>query len=663
MKNCNTQYKVLFCFSWIVLYFIFPSWISLHTIFLGKSLINVSYPVARALAIFGLTLYFSISVYLINRYFNNIIVNKHLIIRINDWPKCIKDNLWLIAVCCLSAVLHIYPLSLVLVTTGGGELPYLYQPLKIYDVLNSYWHGLFNVPVQYLFWSIIVLIILLTKQNKLINTVSNYITAWFSKYKSNNVIKLFFITLMFSIFCLYSYLFPYYSRVESVQLVRYPPVSKLIYLINYFAFGVSFIGPRIIQLILYLMGAVYLYRTIQLFRVKETALLGATIYLFSPIIFSYASRAAYASGTVFFIILISFYFLRFIKYADNRDLLLTTYFIGIGFLYKRVLLLMFIICFAYLILSVIKKRDQYAIIHFKILLLSLVPILPWLKIAPSMYFPVWTNLITFNELIEYFVMIQSQISLIIFLMLISALVYAVVTIKTDLSKYFGLLFIAYYFFFTLTEQGDVNHRYVMALYPAIVVFLAQFLFAITQRIRWKHTFKLFLLLLTVYLVIICLIPRSSSNITTFKYKDFESQYYSVDKVADWIGEKAGKNEKILVLFMQNYDFYLKRVYKDKDEINPDRFIVLADVVSKELLYNQQNLRKYCYDEKVSYIVIPFGPRNYLPSEIFAERKEIISNFIEHVGMGNEFDEVAKFSLDDNYLLIFKPRGTSEYLRE
>jgi hypothetical protein len=53
----------------------------------------------------------------------------------------------------------------------------------------------------------------------------------------------------------------------------------------------------------------------------------------------------------------------------------------------------------------------------------------------------------------------------------------------------------------------------------------------------------------------------------------------------------------------------------------------------------------------------------LPSEYFTEKKEIIANFIEHVGMGNEFVEVAKFSLDDNYIFLFKPGGTPDYLRE
>jgi 4-amino-4-deoxy-L-arabinose transferase-like glycosyltransferase len=153
------------------------------------------------------------------------------------------------------------------------------------------------------------------------------------------------------LFSIYAQFFPYYSFNESIQLVRYPPVSRFLNLTIYFAFGVSHTGPRILQFTFYLLSAVYLYRTILLFREKETALLGATIYLFSPILYSYAFTASLASGTVFFSILTSFYFLRFIKDEDDRDLILATFFIGTGFLYKRGLLIMFFVCFTYLLLN------------------------------------------------------------------------------------------------------------------------------------------------------------------------------------------------------------------------------------------------------------------------------------------------------------------------
>jgi hypothetical protein len=413
-------------------------------------------------------------------------------------------------------------------------------------------------------------------------------------------------------------------------------------------------GPRIVQLMFYILSAVYLYRTIHLFHEKEKALLGATIYLFSPIIFSFASQAALETGVVFCIILISYYFLRFIKYEDNRDLILTTFFIGIGFLYKRGALVMFFVCFAYLMLSRIKKRDWKSIIHFKVLLLSLVPILPWMKIGPSVP-PVWSNLLIFDELITFSLMLQSQMSVLIFISFSFSLVFILLTKRDDLSLFFGLLFIVYYFLFTVMLFGKFNHRYAMALYPAIAVFLALAVFSITRRIRWRHAFKLVGSVLIIFLIVISLVPRSNSNLTTYKYKDFETQYFPIDEATDWIKDRTENKDKILVLYLSFYKFYVDKIYPDKNLKQQREFIFYSfgrDV--KEIIYPLQNLMKFSNAEKISYIMFPFSPNNSLTSsESNIEQMELTKYLKEN--MDNKFEKVAKFNLEDNYLFIYKAR--------
>lgn len=648
-KNYIFQYKVLFNLSWICLYLIFPAWINSHIFFTSK--FPVSEPFARSLVILAFTIYFSISAFLINRYFNTLTVGKPVIIKINDWSKHIKNNIWLFILCCLSVVLHIYPLSLVFITMGGGETTYLEQVLWIYDSLNSYWHRLFDFPPQYLFWSVIILIILAIKQKRMISFISNYIRDRFSLYESSNLRTLLYISTLFVIFSMYSYLFPFYYSYEQLHLLRYPPVYKFIYLISYYATGFSYTGPRIVQLILYILSAVYIYRTIWLFREKETALLGASIYLFSPLIFSYASRSAIESGAVFFMILISFHFLRFIKEKDIRDLIMTSYLIGIGFLYKQPVLVMFIICFAYLIFSRIKKGDWHSTIHFKILLLSLIFILPFFMIGRregmDYYAPVVSKLIAIDSL---FLVIQSQLSVILSFLLLFSILF--VLFKRDhLSLFFGFYFIVYYLFFTLSFHA-ASQRYSMALYPAIVVLLAQFIFSVTQRFRYKHFFKISFAILTVYLIFLCLVPRTSANLISFKYKDFEGQYFPVDKATDWIKNRTGNNEKILSLYMADYEFYVDRIYADTSGINKDRFIHYKLGASDGSIYPIENLKKYCYAKRISYIMFQFGPNNSASNSKAGKRVSKEVNYLkEHEG--NELIEVAKFNHEDNYILIYK----------
>lgn len=646
--------------SWIILYLIFPAWISSHLIFTDR-VPNMSYPLARSLVLLGFITYFAISAYLTNIFLNSLTIDTPLIIKIHDWDKYIKGNIGLVFICCISIILHLFTLFSVVVVTGGGEIPYVRQTVFIYDSLNSFWNGLLDIPVTYFFWSMVVLSILLLKQKKITSFISDYTKMLLSTDKTVHLNKVLFIFSMFIFFNFYSRLFPYYSWDESLTLLRYPPVSKFLYLITYSGFGVSHIGPRIIQLIFYILSAVYLYKTIYLFHEKETALTGATIYLFSPLIFSYSSRAALESGVVFFIILIGYYFLRFMRYGENRDLILTAYFIGIGFLYKQVILIMFFACFTYLFLSKIINRDRSSFIHFKILLLSLIQIIPFFMIGKmggiNFYKPEWTSLISPDKFIAYFSMIQSQTSWIIFILFLFSAGFIISTRRDSLSLFFGFLFMGYYLFYIMSGAGTINHRYSMAIYPAIAVFLAQSIFYITQKIRWKNTYKVVFSILTIYLVAICLIPRSSSSLITFKYRDFESQYYPVDKATDWIRNGTKNTEKILSLFMPDYEFYVNRIYVYKSEINPKRFLYADDGMSRELTYSIQNLKKYCSANKISYIIFPYSPKNSLPSigsyKVMAEMTESLKE-----NAGGEFTEVAMFSSDDNYIVVFKMRANA-----
>lgn len=640
-KNFAFHYTVLFSLTWLCLYLIFPAWISLHTIFQGRDFLDLNNPVARSLVILGFIIYFIISAFIINRYFNALTVDKPVIIKITDWFNYIKNNLWLTIFCCLAVIFHIHSFYLV-------DVAFLRQGLWMYDFSDSLWHRLFNFPIQYSFWSFVILLLLLIKQKRMINFVSNFISSISSAYKSNNFVKLAFILIMFGLFYVYSYLFPY-SMEDSLQLLRFPPVSHYLYLVTYYAFGISHIAPRILQFIFYIFSAVYLYRTILLFREKETALLGATIYLFSPVIFFYASLTFLESGTTFFMILISFYFLKFIKEKDNRDLILTTYFIGIGFMYSRIVLVVLIVCFAYLIFSRIKNRDWHSFIHFKILLLSLITVLPFFMIGVrdglNFYGPALSNMLSFDYL---YMVIQSQLSFILSFMLLFSIILIFFTKKDDLSLYYGLYFIAYYVFLTLKLHIAIQ-RYSLALYPAIAVLLAQSIFSIIQRVKWKHIYKLVLTVLTIYLIFLCLVPRSGTNLITFKYEAFETQYFPIDKAVDWISNMTNNDDKVLSLFTPwNFQFYIERIYSDKGRLNQSRFIYYYPVMDNKLIYPIENLKRFCDSEKISYIMFPYGPK--IEPHSMGASKDI--KYLEE-NINDGFIEVKKFSHEDNYILIYK----------
>jgi hypothetical protein len=193
----------------------------------------------------------------------------------------------------------------------------------------------------------------------------------------------------------------------------------------------------------------------------------------------------------------------------------------------------------------------------------------------------------------------------------------------------------------------------IALYPSIAVFLSLFVSRIAKKTRWKHAFTLLSLILTFYLVFISIVPRSFSNLTTWRYRDFETQYFAVDKATDWIKNETDRDAKILVLYLISYKLYLERIYPDRKDIGQKEFIFRDpgyDV--KKIIYPLQNLRKYCEEHNISYIMFPYGPNNLLPNaRPLVETMEMTRYLFEN--MDDYYEKMATFSFDDNFILIYK----------
>jgi hypothetical protein len=383
------------------------------------------------------------AVYIMSRWFNDLPSSKPVIIFPKDIALHIKNNSWLFIVCCVAGILHIYPLFYPILIIGD-ETQHLHAGLWIYEHIDVSWHKLFQIA----FWAMIVLLLLIGKFKKAddrnVNR-SNHISG----LTTNSSMKYFliFLFILFSV----GYFLLLRNITYFTEFLRYPHLIKFLYHIVYSGFGITHLGPRVLQLVFYLLGAVYLYRTIMLFSSRESALTGATIYLFFPVMFAYAKLAEVGCGTVFFIILISFHFLRFIKQGDNRDILLTSFFIGTGFMYKLHIFVMFFVCILYLIARNIISKDENFKSNIKVMLVSLIPIMPWMIISKLYswrnYKIIWSNFKPFEgKVYTFFLHFPLDISWALFSLFLFSIIFVLAAKRNALSLLFGLLFVAFYFF-------------------------------------------------------------------------------------------------------------------------------------------------------------------------------------------------------------------------
>lgn len=603
----------MFYLTWILSYILYPAW---------ALPINTTW---RFFVFSGLIIYFSIAGCLIGKFLDRCTVNKSFIRKPNDVLKYLKENLWFLIACLVAIILNVI-FMISPIRNFGDEALHLQGGLWVYDYLGRQWHEFLKI---FIYGLIIICFILVIKKN---------IASSFLNLKKIKGIPEKFIILGFICF-LFLYFFIFRNINYESLLVRYPPVSKYLYLISYLIGGITHYGPRTVQLIFYLLTAVYIYRIINLYFDKNISLFGASIYLFSPLSFYFAHTAEIASGLAFFITVISFHFLRYLKVEDFRDLILTSFLIGIGFLYKRDVSLMFFVCTIYIILYGRIKRRERLKREIQILSLSLLSIIPWMIIDRFFtwrkYSIHWSHLFSVDTAFKYLLLLKIQLWEFLFLLFLFSLILHLITKRDNLNLFLGLLFISFYLFYTLdyTAKYEV-HRFDLVFYPLISIILSQFMDTIGKRVRWRHFYILSFTFLIIYLLVLNLNgPLRNTRLFEVRTLKFPSK-----EAIKWIKNNINENEKILTLRILPAKFYI-----DKLNIKTDKVVVLWYVISE--IDSIEGLKDFCVKNKITHIMFPYSFKRPYSNERLARYLKENKN--------EEFGEVAKFELDGNYIYIYK----------
>jgi len=190
---------------------------------------------------------------------------------------------------------------------------------------------------------------------------------WYGKIlarKKEKINKILFFSLLFLIFLAYFFIVNHFaSVVHSAQfgdlavkqshfawLVRFPPIGTILSSFTYL-FGYSIFVVRLLQTIFYFLSGIVLYKLVLLFRPKTIAFFASAFFLLSPGYFEYGHMAYMEPGLVFFILLSSYFFLKYLK-SDNALMgIISSFFIFIGFYYKDPLIFLFPIFWIVLLFS------------------------------------------------------------------------------------------------------------------------------------------------------------------------------------------------------------------------------------------------------------------------------------------------------------------------
>ena len=96
----------------------------------------------------------------------------------------------------------------------------------------------------------------------------------------------------------------------SCDVNRYPPICKILYAFSISLFGINEFAVRIPQLLFAVFTSILIFRICEFsLNSKETGLISACCYAFSPMVFYYSSLGEIICGAVFFVVIVIYFYL------------------------------------------------------------------------------------------------------------------------------------------------------------------------------------------------------------------------------------------------------------------------------------------------------------------------------------------------------------------
>ncbi|UCC38791.1 MAG: glycosyltransferase family 39 protein [Candidatus Aminicenantes bacterium] len=638
----NKEYFLAFFIIWIFFYLFFPSWL---------------FPVStanRALIYVALLAFFLMNGGLFYKW--NVPYVKEKLFNINKDSifSFLRSNKILTAVFLLFSVLQIYPMLMPL-RTRGDEGYHANNGLEILKMINIKVGHLLPIDFHWIFKLLVVFLIMIFIVVRRVRLKSRVAGIIKNKYLLIAGLSIFFIVYFISVLR-----FPY-----SIRMHRFPPISKLIHTFTYLLFSPSEFIVRLPQLIFTLLAAVFLFKTVSLYRERREALFAALTFLCLPLVISFANDGRLASGTMFFMILVSYFFMRHLKFHTHRDFILTVFSISLAFLYKRPLLIMIAVIWIFLFLRGHIKFDREFWSRFSYYLkftwIGLVPIIPWLVITKFLpgreyHFSVknWLNM---DIVLIYLKGLPKTTGLFLALILVISLVYCMGWKRDWLFKYFLVLFFLVYILITsdayMYRRQYMIFRFASYFSPSVAIFASAVIFACLEKIRKKSagvmaTVFLFLLLFLCSSVIPPQYTGIDSRLVMF-YK-IKSRYAPYDQALSYVSKNFSQETRFHAAFGPTpVNFYaykynaLNQQYKLKAEENFD--ITMWKYPDEQTF---GNLHAYCSKNNIDYFMFPSAKWT---SEYISE--SLIDDLRDEKKSGHKFKMVKEFEFGGNYVYISK----------
>jgi hypothetical protein len=632
--------KLLFAFGgiWFICYVFFPLW-----------WLPITHP-SKLLIASLFIIYFIVNLVLINSWIKNGFEQS-----VQTFPYPLKDtqgskntqknlgiNFFLIIILLVNFLCHLYPMFLPIPSMGDQHY-HAYAPLAMLEGLNSLWRNHLGFSFSpFVPWTILLILI-----SVIIYLRHNPQSFFFlPKFKWPILLFLILGSYLYVFAILHTGILEPLGRLTQ-HFHRYPPLGKIIYFIWYSLAGANEFSARLVSLVFLYAAAFYLYQLISLFKPKETAFISSILFIFFPLVFQYSHDVYLDSGGTFFVVITSFYFLRYTLSHYFLDLVLTGFFLGAGFLYHKDLALP--ILFVIIASSLIFKK-----VPFKTILLmswvALIPVAPWMiiqRLFPQRnYTFIPDNFFSLNILTTQLKIAYSALTPIGFIVALSGITYLLISLirKRDFFTTYILMWLGIYYFLVTGELGYYITRYMLTAYPVWAIGAGICLTGLS-KIHQRLTYIGLGLLITYLALTNCvtrLCPLELKFLDLSYYDPTAEQIYlPYDKLIFYVKEHLPVGSKILApMRCEPSHFYLS--------LNQMSDTYIWERKNFPALQNQttENLYEFCRQNNFRYLVIPETTKTWLNDIIKPELAVALKT-------DDRFRNIKNFTLGKNALILYQ----------
>jgi uncharacterized membrane protein len=357
----------------------------------------------------------------------------------------------------------------------------------------------------------------------------------------------------------------------------YPPLFDIITFFFFKLLGVTLLAARLVSLMFSLLALWAVFELAYDLYGGKVALLSAVLLGVMPGYFWLSRLALLETMLVFFLTLALFFFFRWLKNRQDKNLVLSGIAIGLGFLAKYQILVAFAI-FVVSILFLARNQLKQSLKKFSILVVSaFLVVLPWLVIAYQIYatkiFGEWIYAVQvgnpersiysgrYPAPIFYFIeMVWSYneihpISIFLYVAGLLGLVFLAWRRRPE-DKYVLIWFAVVFVLFTLIVNK--HWRYVLPLFPTLAISASvQILYALsrlqnswklTSNVKRKHQAKF-----AAILLIVCVAGAVAYSIND-AYRNLATYQINIDieGATKYAIARMNSNESIMVLCPFNF---------------------------------------------------------------------------------------------------------------